>query len=234
MENVRRDFVRSDGVALEILYPPYCKVCGNPIPGSFAETHPYCGICKDSPDKYDPLVRVRAFGKYLFEEEYPDDRLSKDIRRMKTDPAIISLLQECLYYSMDHQYPDLQELDVVVPIMSGSSGRGYNQAALLARGISSRYNLPYQDVLYLREPYRPMHEIHDPAEKGREITGKVGCKHRFDGESILLIDDTCINMVTKRECSKVLRVHGAGEVWALVLGRMVNRRHFDILRGYNE
>ena len=226
-------FERSDGVKLEILYPPYCEVCGNPIPDSFAETHPYCRICKDSPDKYNPLVRIRAFGKYLFESEYPDDRLSDEIRRMKTDQTIIPLLQECLYYSMEHQYPELQELDVVVPVMSGSSDRGYNQAALLARGIASRYNLPYKDVLYAKAPYRPMHEIHNLAEKEREIAGKVGCNHQFEGESILLIDDTCINMVTKRECTRVLKEHGAGEVWALVLGRMVDRRHLGVLRRYN-
>ena len=226
-------FVRSDGVKLEILYPPYCEVCGNPIPDSFAETHPYCGVCKDSPDKHNPLVRVRAFGKYLFEDEYPDDRLSKDIRRMKTDSTIIPFLQECLYYSMDRQYPELQELDVVVPVMGGSSDRGYNQAALLAQGIASQYNLPYRDVLYAQEPYRPMHEIHDLAEKEREIAGKIGCNHQFEGDSILLIDDTCINMVTKRECTRVLKEHGAGEVWALVLGRMVDRRHLGVLRRYN-
>jgi hypothetical protein len=25
------------GIELEILYPPYCEVCGSPIPDSFAE-----------------------------------------------------------------------------------------------------------------------------------------------------------------------------------------------------
>ena len=226
-------FVRSDGVKLEILYPPYCEVCGSPIPDSFAETHPYCGVCKDSPDKYDPLVRVRAFGKYLFGDEYPDDRLSDEIRRMKTDPTIVPLLQECLYYSMDHQYPELRELDVVVPVMRGSGGRGYSPVALLAQGVASRYNLPCRDVVYTKAPYRPMHEIHDLAEKEREIAGKIGCDLQFDGESVLLIDDTCIDMVTKRECTQVLQAHGAGDVWALVLGRMVNRRHLGFLRRYN-
>jgi len=230
---MERFFPRSDGVVLEILYPPYCEVCGNPIPGSFAETHPYCGVCKDSPDKHDPLVRVRAFGKYLFESEYPDDRLSDEIRRLKTDSTIIPLLRECLYYSMESQYPELQELDVVVPVMRGSGDRGYSPVALLARDIASRYNLPYRDVLYAKEPYRPMHEIHDLAEKEREIAGKIGCNHQFEGDSILLIDDTCINMVTKRECTRVLKEHGAGEVWALVLGRMVPRKHFDVLRSRN-
>jgi len=150
VENVRRDFVRSDRVVLEILYPPYCEVCGIPIPDSFAENHPYCRICKDSPDKYDPPFRVRAFGKYLFEDEYPGDILSDEIRKMKTDPTFVSHLQECLYHSMDYQYPELQGLDAVVPVMRGSGGREYSPVALLAQGIASRYNLPYRDVLYCK------------------------------------------------------------------------------------
>ena len=101
---------------------------------------------------------------------------------MKTDSTIIPLLQECLYYSMDHQYPELRELDVVVPVMGGSSGRGYNQAALLAQGIASRYNLPCRDVIYTKAPYRPMHEIHNLADKEREIAGKIGCNYQFEGD----------------------------------------------------
>ena len=122
----------------------------------------------------------------------------------------------------------------MVPVMGGSSGRGYNQAALLAQGIASRYNLPYRDVLYAKAPYRPMHLTTDGLEeKEKEIAGKIGCDQQFDGESVLLIDDTCINMVTKRECTRVLQAHGAGEVWSLVLGRKVGRDHFDVLRCYN-
>jgi len=78
-----------------------------------------------------------------------------------------------------------------------------------------------------------MHEIHDLPGKAREIAGKIGCNHQFEGESVLLIDDTCINLVTKRECTQVLQAHGAGEVWALVLGRKVGRDHFNVLRSRN-
>ncbi len=228
-----RVFVRSDGAKLEILFPPYCEVCGSPIPDSFAETHPYCGICKDYPDKSNPLVRTRAFGKYLFESEYPEDRLSTEIRRLKRDPTVIPLLQECLYYSMEHQYPELQGLDVVVPVMCGDGNRGYNQAALLAKGVAPRYGLQYRDILSVKERYQPMHLTEGLEQKEMEIAGKIGCNQQFDGESILLIDDTYINGVTKRECTRVLKAHGAGEVWSLVLGRKVNREHFSILKGYN-
>jgi len=226
-------YARSDGVELEILYPPYCKVCGSPIPDSFAEYNPYCSICNSSPDKYNPLVRIRAFGKYLFESEYPDDRLSDEIRRMKTDQTVIPLLQECLYYSMEHQYPELQKLDVVIPVMRGSGDSNYNPSAILAQGIAKRYNITYYDVLSAKEYYRPMHQIDGLEQKEMEIAGKIGCDQHFDGESILLIDDTCINGVTKRECTRVLKAHGAGEVWSLVLGRKVDRQHLEVLRSYN-
>lgn len=226
-------FTRSDGTKLEILYPPYCEICGNTIPDSFASTHPYCGACKDYPDKYDPIIKVRAFGKYYYEEENPHDILSKEIRKLKTDASVVPLLLECLYFSIDAQYPELNDLEIVVPVMRGSEDGEHNQAALLAEGVSSRYNMSYMDVLFKKEPYRSMHTIHNNTEKEREISGKIGCRHKFNGESILLIDDTCITMVTKRECARVLKEYGAGEIWSLVLGRMVNKEHRDTVRRYN-
>lgn len=226
-------FKRSDGKELEILYPPYCEVCGNPIPDTFARSHPYCAACNRTPDKSDPPVRVRAFGKYLFPYEFPDDILSNEIRRLKTDPAVLPHLLECMYHAMDHQYPELQDLDIVVPVMRGSGDGGYNQSALLAEGIAARYKKPYLDVLYKKEQYGPLHEIHDHLKKEQEIKGKIGCTHTFNGESILLIDDTCIDTTTKRECARVLQAHGAGEIWSLVLGRMVNRTHLEVLRDRN-
>lgn len=230
---MRRVFLRSDGAELEILYPPYCVVCGNPIPNSFADTHPYCGACKDRPDRDNSRVRIRAFGKYLFENEFPDDVLSNKIRRVKTDRSLVPRLQECLFHAIDHQYPEYRDLDVVVPIMRGSSDGGYNPSALLAEGVASRYGIPYLDALYKRKVYRPLHSIPDHREKEKEISGNVGCRYRFNGESVLLIDDTCITGATKRECTAVLQAHGAGKVWSLVLGRMVNLKHLEILRRYN-
>jgi predicted amidophosphoribosyltransferase len=226
-------FTRSDKRELELLYPPICEVCGNPIPDRFAKSHPYCGACKDDPDKKDPPVRIRAFGKYYYEDEKTDDILSNEIRRLKTDRRVLPPLLECLYYSIDCQYPHLASMDVVVPVMRGTGDGGYNQSALLAEGIATRYKKPYMDILFKKEPYRSMHTIHDIKEKEREISGKIGCRHHFNGESVLLVDDTCITTTTKRECARVLRAHGAGTIWSLVIGRMVNRAHMDTLRKYN-
>jgi predicted amidophosphoribosyltransferase len=230
---MEKTFTRSDGNQLEILYPPYCEVCGNPIPESFADTFPFCGACKGDPDKHTPIVRARAFGKYYYEDEKPHDLLSNEIRRLKKDVRHVHLLQECLYYSIDSQYPELTHLEIIVPIMRGSDDEEHNQAALLAQGIASRYSKPYLDILFKKEPYRSMHTIHSNIEKEREIAGKIGCNYQFNGESILLIDDTYIFGTTKRECGKVLKEHGAGEIWSLVLGRMVNKEHMDALRRYN-
>jgi predicted amidophosphoribosyltransferase len=226
-------FARSDGARLEILYPPYCDICGNPIPDSFATTHPYCGACKDDPDKKDPIIRNRAFGKYYYGDEKPDDLLSNEIRRLKTDNRILPLLLECLYHAIDTMHPHLASMDIVVPVMRGSDDEGFNQSALLAEGIATRYKKPYLDILYKKEQYRSMHTIHNVKEKEKEISGKIGCKHKFRGESILLVDDTCITLTTKRECAKVLRDHGAGEIQSLVIGRMVNQNHMATIRRYN-
>jgi len=230
-----RVFSRSDGTELEILRPPYCEICGNPIPNSFAETHPYCAACRNCSDKQDPIIQVRAFGKYYSVEENPEDILSNEIRRFKSDKRVAPLLLECMCHALDIMYPDLQELDVIVPVMRGTHDGGYNQSELLARGIASKYDKPLMDILYKQVPYRSMHTIHDHHEKEVEISGKIGCNHVFErAESILLIDDTCIDMVTKRECARVLKTNGASIIKSLVLGRMVTIRHMETLRSYND
>ena len=117
--------------------------------------------------------------------------------------------------------------------MRGTGSESYNPPALLAEGVASRYGMRYLDALYKSKVYRPMHSIPDHLEKEREIAGNIGCRYRFNGESVLLIDDTCITGATKRECAAVLRAHGAGEIWSLVLGRMVNRKHLQIPGSYN-
>jgi len=226
---MEKTFIRSDKQEMEILYPPYCDICGNPIPARFT----YCGACKDDPERKDPVVRIRAFGKYYYKEHKPNDILSREILKLKTDKTVLPLLLECLCYSIDTMYPNLAGLDVVVPVMRGSDDRKHNQSALLAEGIASRYKKPYMDVLYKKEPYRSMHSIHDVREKEKEISGKIGCKHQFKGESVLLVDDTCITTTTKKECARVLRSCGSGEVWSLVIGRMVNPAHMATLRKYN-
>lgn len=231
-----RFFSRSDGSKLEILFPPSCDICGNPIPNSF-ERFPYCGACKDYPDKNDPLIRVRAFGKYYYQDHKPDDILSNEIRSLKTDISFIPQLLECLYYSLEEQYdelfPPFAAFDSVVPAPRGSDDGNRNPSELLAKGIASRFNIEFQDVLFKKSPYRPMHTIHDHHEKEREISGKIGCHKRLDGQRVLLIDDTCITMATKKECARALRGCGASDIWALVLGKMVNQPHMEILRRYN-
>jgi len=48
-------FKRSDGKKLEMLYPPYCEVCGNPIPDSFAHSNPIAAHATTIPT--DPTRR---------------------------------------------------------------------------------------------------------------------------------------------------------------------------------
>jgi predicted amidophosphoribosyltransferase len=219
-------FQRSDGVKIYLLYQPFCEICSTPIPNRYARWG-RCAACNKRYGRRVPEIRTRAVARYLYQTEYPGDIFSQNIRDFKTKQSLAPILGECLLHALHNLYPYLMELDIIVPIFQ-SSPRSYNQAELLAEIVAQGISKPLRNPLFAKDGYPPVHSL--PSEKKAEaIHGKVGCREDFKGESILLIDDTYIDGTTKRECARVLREHGSGLLWCLVLGRAVSKRHLDVI-----
>ncbi|MFH1582976.1 MAG: ComF family protein [Candidatus Falkowbacteria bacterium] len=98
--------------------------------------------------------------------------------------------------------------------------RGFNQAELLAQKIAEKYNLALDAVNLIRVKHKR------PQAKLDEIHRLENIKDCFEWrggdlnkKNIILIDDVVTTGATLNECAKVLKAHGAGEVWGLVVAK---------------
>ena len=114
-------------------------------------------------------------------------------------------------------------VDVVVPTplhVQRIRSRGYNQSALLARGIGLRLVLPIREDLLTRTANSPPQvEAQTRDERRNNVTGSFACLEDASGLTILLIDDVATTGSTLSECALVLKDAGASKVYALTLAR---------------
>lgn len=225
-------FIRSDHLKINFIPEPYCELCDLPIPKKY-ESWGRCAPCNRKYGHTQPDIRVRAVSQYLHPSEYPDDLFSKDIRKFKTDPTLAPLLGECMVTALRERFPELIQSDIIVPVQKSNPQNTFHRTALLAEYISRELSIPWVEALVAEEGYQPVHDV-PVSQKNAAIHGKVRCTKTFKGETILLIDDTYIEGTTKRECARVLKSHGAGKIWGLVLGRAVSLKHLHLVSKQNE
>lgn len=112
--------------------------------------------------------------------------------------------------------------DAVVPVplhRSRLRRRGFNQAALLARGVARRINAPVSDTL--EAVRRTQDQVDLSAEERRaNVEGAYTARARVRG-TILLVDDVFTTGATMSSCAGTLSRAGAQEVYALSLCRTV-------------
>lgn len=93
------------------------------------------------------------------------------------------------------------------------ASRGFNQAALLARDIARRLELPVAvSALGRAGNTRTLAGLH-PEERARELRGAfmVRRPERIAGRRVLLIDDVLTTGMTAEGCCRVLK--DAGAIW---------------------
>jgi predicted amidophosphoribosyltransferase len=138
-----------DGVKIRTITKPFCNRCSKPI--SEKEGYMYCNDCFSIND----LLRVNAVSLYLkwhrdvpnsisFCDNYPTN---KAIMKLKKDPVQAEVLGECMVDMIKSEYKILKEIDLIVPVPAGTTERGFNQSALLAKYISDNVGMTFKDIL---------------------------------------------------------------------------------------
>jgi ComF family protein len=103
--------------------------------------------------------------------------------------------------------------------------RGYNQAALLAQGLSRQYHKVYLPHLLKRKRYTPSQGTKTVLQRLENVAGAFhipSFKRKFiEGKKVLLIDDVYTSGATINECVKVLNHARVNGVNVLTLARVV-------------
>jgi len=120
----------------------------------------------------------------------------------------------------------LEERAAVVPIPLASARkrqRGYNQSALIARALATRWRVPMWDDAVFRSRETATQTRLTPEERLDNVAGSfcVGSEHRDDlrGSHVILVDDVVTTAATLNTCAKVLYEAGARIISYVTFGR---------------
>ena len=185
---------------------PICLVCGTPLLHG-----DLCRACRRAPLEIDG---IRSVGLHQGPLRHAIHGLKYRRQRDLVGP-LAGLLAA---YLNDHPLP----ADVLVPVplhRERQRERGYNQSALLARGIAGPELPVVEDALVRLRPTAVQMTL-GRDERRQNVAGAFGCRDgALRGRRVLLIDDVCTTGATLEACAAAARQAGAASVWALTLSR---------------
>ena len=204
---------------------PCCEKCGVSLPGeAFGGTQKICVSCQ----LRSPAWR---FARAAFEYDDWSRRLILPIKYAdRTENAHI-LVQEMSRAGSVL----LDRATVLIPVPMHRTKlwrRRYNQAALLAHGLSRRKGITLlADGLTRRQPTRPLARL-SAKERQMEIADTIivraGREKRIEGQAVLLVDDVLTTGATASVCTGALLKAGALSVDILVAARTCKGDEQDV------
>jgi ComF family protein len=197
--------------------PPWCSTCGAPL--ARADAHHECQPAGSA------VSALRALGPYEGVLRDLLHALKFDRRRSLAAP-----LAALLRSSDDEVFKDADAL-VPVPLHPWRQWRrGFNQAADLAAALRIG-SLPVWASLRRRRSTRPQFELdagarHANVRAAFAIAGwmpwqRARWSKRIAGRTLVLVDDVTTTGATLRACAELLLQHGAKEVRAVTIGRVM-------------
>lgn len=192
---------------------PVCDKCGIPI--TWSPTNSTCGRC-------DVLeyASARACGFYT-------KALEASILLLKTHPHVCPRLRSLIVKTFSDNRASLA-CDLVIPIPLHSKRRrerGFNQAEIIARVISSKFLIPLNTNSLVRIKYTEQHRAGiDAIERARSVEHafKITRPHFVQGASILLVDDVYTTGSTTLAAVRTLLGAGAARVSVLTIARVAS------------
>lgn len=205
---------------LDIFFPNRCPICKK-----FINWNKFiCGDCEKDLEKQTDVISWQSLiTEFNCNKTQIDRTLICFYYEGKAKDGILSLkdgYKEFGYYLGNLLGEKILEnqiqADAVIPVpMSRESyrKRGYNQAEVIAKGISSLCNLPLITDSLIKNKSAVQHtlELKDRIENACAYSQG---KHRLDNMRIILCDDVITTGSTMNRCAKLLKELGASDVFA--------------------
>ncbi len=195
---------------------PLCPRCGTPFPAAEGEDH-LCGECLITER---PYAVARSVGRY-------EETLLTAIHRFKYRGkiGIGDLLGRIMADFADKTW-DMKAFERILPVplhLRRLRERGFNQAVILARGLSKRFNIPLDFTVLRRNLFTPPQVGLDRKQRSANVQGAFTVSHpeRIVGRRLLLVDDVYTTGSTLTECARVLIRAKAEAVAVLTMARAI-------------
>lgn len=226
------------GFVMDILFPVSCITCG-------AEGNFICAGCAGDLKKVSGQVciacrKAAALGithpgcatphgadGLISAFNYHDERVAEIIIQGKYSllPEVYQILSEIISNQIKKDYPYLLNTGnynlVPIPLHSWRKRwRGFNQAEIICRGLSSRLGWPITEVLTRTRNTKVQKNL-NREQRAQNMAGcftlKKGANVR--GKEYIIVDDVVTTGVTLLEAAKILKRNGAAKVWCLTIAR---------------
>lgn len=202
---------------LDLIYPKRCLLCGKiptfsgPEDRMRFEDLGLCPSCRE--EVFRQEEPLSPLGRCSFRYQ---DEVRKALFRLKYegDRDIADSLAGWMVKEGGDWFQS-QGFDLIIPVpLSGErrKERGYNQAGLIAKGLSSRLKVPYADLLIRTRDTRPMKQLGEDLRL-RNIKGAFAFADESLPETmrmgrgwhLLLVDDIITTGATLEEAKEALR-----------------------------
>ena len=214
----------------ELLYPPKCIVCDEPI-----LSYGYCQQCKGKivPISETMCLQCGCESKFCeckkriyhfdgittpyFNEEYARQAVYdlKFSRKFNCVKPFSKEMAKCIKKSYG-----LENIDLICCVPASKKTmyeRGFNQSDLFAKEISEILNIEYNaNLLVKKSKTKTQHRIRNIEDRFANV--RDGYKSVFDlkGKNILLVDDIKTTGASLDECARQLKFSGAENVYSVV------------------
>jgi len=190
-----------------------CNVCALPLPMSGLR----CGQCATRPPAFERVVAPWIY-------DFPVDTLVTRFKHQAKWP-LGRLLGELLAQSIQHHFDEgLERPDALVPVPLAARRlrqRGFNQAALLARWLSKRVQIPCEENLLLRIQDTPAQQALDARARRRNLRQAFALvpDALLQNRHLALVDDVLTTGATAQTLARLLLDAGAARVDVYCLAR---------------
>lgn len=199
---------------LHMLFPAHCPYCGRVI----SYTQPACESCCRlyPPNSVDMKFRhSECIAPFPYNGQFRKAMLNF---KFYGKPQYSKQLSMNMAALIKDKYSDKGFCYVTcVPITKKAfNKRGYNQAELLAKQISSITHIQYKPLILKTKNNKTQHTL-CPSQRKENVKGvyEINSKYKskIQGRTILLIDDIATTGYTLSECVEVLLTSGAKAVF---------------------
>lgn len=198
---------------LVYIHEPKCKKCGKAFeiqPGK--DIYPeYCADCSRIRHSFDVGMAVFQYQEGIRESIY---RFKYSNQR-----TYAAFYAQAMAYRYGRTLRSWG-IEIIIPVpvsKEKKQSRGYNQAALLAKELSERLQIPYGEELVRVKNTIPQKEL-SPTERKTNLKNAFKMKQNIvKYKKVLLVDDIYTTGSTMDACATVLKQAGAGQVYCICL-----------------